>query len=305
MSLITNYENDMTEPKNEIIISDLNVNDNHYCQLKSFKEEIKEGKSSSSYSNLTKIIQNQYIKEMTNKKLISGVFDSDEEYSKNDLNPKIFENFENITSFQGVEKNYWEEQEMLNKDYNEIDDENNDNISFNMNSNLSFSPIINGRGINNNINDISGTKRIHYNNRNKFKTKKKEIKKIFKVVKVYKYKEEKEYLMRKRINKKKKNMEIDWDNMPVPKEKHFHLDRKKKRIIFQRKYLKMIYSIVDLEYPFNFNELFNLIKDHVGDKTATNFGKGKSFHIIKIKDELIVVTKREKKYLLRLDQYNN
>ena len=91
----------------------------------------------------------------------------------------------------------------------------------------------------------------------------------------------------------------DWDNIPVPKEKHFHFDRKKHRIVFQRKHLKVIYSIVDLAYPPDFTKCFNMIKEHIGNKTVENYDKGKSFHIIKINNEEIIVTLKDKKNLLK------
>ena len=85
----------------------------------------------------------------------------------------------------------------------------------------------------------------------------------------------------------------------MPKEKHFHFDRKKHRIVFQRRHLKVIYSIVDLTYPFNFNKCFEMIKEHIGDKTVQNYDKGKSFHIIKINNEEKIVTLKDKKILLK------
>ena len=91
----------------------------------------------------------------------------------------------------------------------------------------------------------------------------------------------------------------DWDNITVPKEKHFHFDRKKHRIVFQRRHLKVIYSIVDLAYPFDFNKCFDMIKKHIGDKTVQNYDKGKSFHIIKINNEERIVTLKDKKILLK------
>ena len=98
----------------------------------------------------------------------------------------------------------------------------------------------------------------------------------------------------------KKNLGIDWNEIFVPKEKHFHFDRKKHRIVFQRKHLKIIYSIVDLPSPFDFLDCYQKIREHVGEKTVKNYGKGKSFHLIKNKDgEIIIVTLREKKRLLK------
>ena len=76
-------------------------------------------------------------------------------------------------------------------------------------------------------------------------------------------------------------------------------DRKKHRIVFQRKHLKVIYSIVDLTYPFDFNKCFDMIKKHIGDKTVQNYDKGKSFHIIRINNEERIVTLKDKKILLK------
>ena len=107
-------------------------------------------------------------------------------------------------------------------------------------------------------------------------------------------------LNQKRIyGEKTKKIICDWDNIKVPKEKHFHFDRKKHRIVFQRKHLKVIYSIVDLTYPFNFNKCFDIIKEHIGDKTVQNYKEGKSFHIIKINNEEKIVTLKDKKMLLK------
>ena len=123
---------------------------------------------------------------------------------------------------------------------------------------------------------------------------------IFKIEKIEKNKELFHCLNQKRENDDKSNKYLcDWDNIKVPKEKHFHFDRKKHRIVFQRKHLKVIYSIVDLTYPFNFNKCFNLIKEHIGDKTVQNYKEGKSFHIIKINNEEKIVTLKDKKMILK------
>ena len=126
--------------------------------------------------------------------------------------------------------------------------------------------------------------------------------KIFKIVKIPKWQKAEEeentdFLGKKRGNYSKK-YKFDWDKIKVPKEKHFHFDRKKHRIVFQRKHLKLIYSIVDLPYPYNFNKCFKLIKEHVGDKTTENYGRGKSFHIIMMGNEEKIVTLEDKRNLL-------
>ena len=125
-------------------------------------------------------------------------------------------------------------------------------------------------------------------------------KKIFNIVKIKKTKFN--YLQRKKGFGEKIKKCLDWDNIKVPKEKHFHLDRKKHRIVFQRQHLKVIYSIVDLSYPFNFNKCFDLIKKHIGDKTVKNYKDGKSFHLIKINNEEKIVTLKDKKMLLKANK---
>lgn len=93
-------------------------------------------------------------------------------------------------------------------------------------------------------------------------------------------------LSQKRGRRKKSN-DIDWQNIIIPKAKHFHFDRDKHRIVFQRKHLKMLYSIIYLKPPFNFEKYFKLIDEHVGDKTKT-YNKRKSFHIIKLNGEEVI-----------------
>ena len=138
---------------------------------------------------------------------------------------------------------------------------------------------------------------------NSLQAQNKSNKKIFNIVKVPKNKQQIfQCLQKKRLpgdSRWGKKFICDWDNIPVPKEKHFHFDRKKHRIVFQRRHLKVIYSIVDLAYPFNFNKCFEMIKNHIGDKTVQNYDKGKSFHIIKINDEEKIVTLKDKKILLK------
>ena len=97
---------------------------------------------------------------------------------------------------------------------------------------------------------------------------------------------------------------IDWDNIDVPKEKHFHFDRKKHRIVFQRKHLKILYSVVGLTPPINFSKCYNMIKEQIGDKTLLNFGKGKSFHIIRENGEEKIVTLKDKKIQLKKTTFN-
>lgn len=319
MSLNEFFENDISVQKNDNIISDLNISENkNYILINPFKEDFRDCNSSNSISN---IIKNQFIKEMTNKNIISEEMNSDDEYFENNpinsqninlIDIKNFENIQNLSENENIQN--FSENENIPYDSQKfiVDLENSDfnhELSFNFNSNSSYSILIDDNIINDdkNFNDIPYEDKIcEKNNYNNINGQMK--KKIFKVVKVTKNIQNVQNTTNtKSLGKKRKprgknkgkNNDIDWDNIPVPKEKHFHLDRKKKRIIFQRKYLKMIYSIVDLEYPFDFNELFNLIKEHVGDKTVEKFGDRKSFHIIRINGKLIVVNMKEKKMILK------
>ena len=314
MSLNGFFENEISEQKNDNIISELNISENkNFSPINPFKEDFKDCNSSNSISN---IIKNQFIKEMTNRNIITEEINSDDEYyeggpidSQNiKTNPINFENYENLNNFSENEKNVYDNSQRFIVD---LDNSNfNHELPFNFNSNSSYSSLVadninNNENINDIPNDVNDDKmygKNDYNNNAQMK------KKIFKVVKDTKnIKKEQNIFNVKTLGKKRKprgknktkNNNIDWDNIPVPKEKHFHLDRKKKRIIFQRKYLKMIYSIVDLPYPFDFNELFNLIKEHVGDKTVDKFGDRKSYHIIRINGKLIVVSMKEKKMILK------
>ena len=132
-----------------------------------------------------------------------------------------------------------------------------------------------------------------------------ENKKIFKIVKTPKNKKIFQCLQRKKqYDDRSRKYFCDWENIAVPKEKHFHFDRKKHRIVFQRRHLKVIYSIVDLAYPFNFNKCFDIIKKHIGDKTVQNYTEGKSFHIIKINNEEKIVTLKDKKLILKGNKMN-
>lgn len=297
MSLIELFEKGISVSRNDNNISDLSISQhNNSIILNSIKEDCK---SSSGDSCITNILKNQFIKEITNKNIINDVINSDEEFFENEnsniylQNSKIssginFKNLENINSFSEGEKDPGDTQ-VFKEAFIDLNNNNDNNkLSYSFSSNDKYNININ------NINDIPIDGK---NNPNKYK------KKIFKVVKIRPKEPKVENTLQKkrkpRGKNKGRNNDVDWDNIPVPKEKHFHLDRKKKRIIFQRKYLKMIYSIVDLEYPFDFNELFNLIKEHVGDKTAEKYGNGKSFHIIRINGELIVVTMKEKKIILK------
>ena len=179
---------------------------------------------------------------------------------------------------------------------------NNKNINYNnnqLNNNCYLIPQ-NCNNSNNNSNYLSNNKIISHdiNNINK--------KRVFYISKYPKNKEFKsinselkKFLSTPKDSKRYyKNQNINWDAIEVPKEKHFHFDRKKHRIVFQRKHLKVIYSIIGLSPPINFSKCFNMIKEHIGDKTLQNFGKGKSFHIIREGGEEKIVTLKDKKLKL-------
>ena len=179
----------------------------------------------------------------------------------------------------------------INENNYDINTNNNLNNNDDKNNNKNIKKE-NKKDIKNNVN-----KNIDKNDEKKFKNEK-----IFKIVKIPKWQKNEEsenldFIGKKRGNYSKK-YKFDWDKIKVPKEKHFHFDRKKHRIVFQRKHLKLIYSIVDLPYPYNFNKCFKLIKEHVGDKTTENYGRGKSFHIIMVGNEEKIVTLEAKRNLL-------
>ena len=171
--------------------------------------------------------------------------------------------------------------------------------------NISFNNQINNNNTNNdylinqNYNDIYGNSR--FSNNNVENTQSMEKNRIFNIEKYPRFKELKKFFNisnDKEGKKHYKNQTVDWDMIQVPKEKHFHFDRKKHRIVFQRKHLKVIYSIISLSPPINFIKCFNMIKEQIGDKTLQNFGKGKSFHIIRENGEEKIVTLKDKKLKL-------
>jgi len=128
--------------------------------------------------------------------------------------------------------------------------------------------------------------------------------KIFNIVKIKRQKAKKLGLKIFKIkkNREKKNRVrqfINWDTIQVPKEKHFNFDRIKHRIIFQRKHLKVIYSLIGLSPPIDFIKCFDLIKNHIGDKTLQNFGKVKSFHIIRKNGNEKIVMLKDKKIQMK------
>ena len=263
MSCVEFLDNDTPVVKNDLIMSDLNFYGNQFI-LK--EEEKNDEKSLSEESNFQNFIKREFIKEMTSKNNISDDEDDDMDDTRRYeiINYKqIYANINNIP----------------NTNININNDINNDNTDNNIKS----------KSIN--IFSVTNTNR---NSNLKIHNK------IFNIVKIPKNKKIFQCLQRKReFGERSKKFMFDWDNIIVPKEKHFHFDRKKHRIVFQRRHLKVIYSIVDLTYPFDFVKCFDMIKKHIGDKTIQNYGKGKSFHIIKINNEEKIVTLKDKKLLLK------
>ena len=261
MSCIEYLESEAAVIKNEIAMSDLNLYGNEYMSLK--EEEKNDEKSLSEESNFQNFIKREFTKEITSKNNISDSDDDD----LDDTRRYEIENYRPLTTNNIINNNF--------------------KGSSNFFTNYISPDISNDNKLINNIDNIEpieNTKR----------------KRIFNIVKVPKNKKIFQCLQRKReYGERSKKFMFDWDNIKVPKEKHFHFDRKKHRIVFQRRHLKVIYSIVDLTYPFDFNKCFEMIKKHIGDKTVQNYKAGKSFHIIKINNEEKIVTLKDKKMLLK------
>ena len=273
-------------PKNELMMSD--INDVPFYSYKLFKEDFKEEKGNDD-SNMTFLYQSKYFRSGGKKKTENDSDSNTEAHHNyktmnftNDKNASDNENFIYITDLENDDIDNLDEDKKENEIEIKSDSESENNYNFNLNSALSLS--------------------LSYDltkNGNNFKELLSENKKqIFRIVKVGRYRDLPHKKRRGRGKYKSKKNDIDWEHIITPKEKHFHLDRKKKRIVFQRKHLKMIYSIANLPYPFNFTELYKLIDEHVGDKTVNNYGNKKSYHIIRINGETIITTMKEKKNLL-------
>ena len=265
MSCVEFLDNDTPVVKNDLIMSDLNFYGNQFI-LK--EEEKNDEKSLSEESNFQNFIKREFIKEMTSKNNISDDEDEDMDDTRRYEIINYKQTYANINTIPNTNINI-----SINNDIN------NDNTDNNIKS----------KSIN-----IFSVTNTNSNSNHKIH------KKIFNIVKIPKNKKIFQCLQRKReFGERSKKFMFDWDNIIVPKEKHFHFDRKKHRIVFQRRHLKVIYSIVDLTYPFDFVKCFDMIKKHIGDKTIQNYGKGKSFHIIKINNEEKIVTLKDKKILLK------
>lgn len=261
MSCVEYLEGDSPLIKNDILLPELNLYPNEYLSLKE-EEEKNEEKSISEESNFQNFIRRElFLKEMNGKNFLSENDDDDlDDTRRYEISSCKRPNSNNLNS------SYFPNLDLINPL-----DINNKNEQPNLNNSLS--------------------------------AQNKSNKKIFNIIKVPKNKQQIfQCLQKKRLpgdSRWGKKFVCDWENIPVPKEKHFHFDRKKHRIVFQRRHLKVIYSIVDLTYPFNFNKCFEMIKEHIGDKTVQNYDKGKSFHIIKINNEEKIVTLKDKKILLK------
>ena len=271
-------------PKNEYVMSDLN--DNTFFSNKPYKEDFKEDKHNEDPA-LAFLYQENYFRNGPNKKSQNDSYSNspnkhDYEEDKNSEGENFIYLDDDIDNDNDNYEEDKKENEIELKSDNDNDSE--DEYNFHLNSGISLSISYDlTKNDNNNI------KEIFVDDRNK---------KIFRIVKVGRYRDLPHKKRRGRGKYKSKKNDIDWDNIQTPKEKHFHLDRKKKRIVFQRKHLKMIYSIANLPYPFNFTELYKLIDEHVGDKTVNNYGNKKSYHIIRVNGKTIITTMKEKKNLL-------
>jgi len=276
-------------PKNEYMMSDLN--DIPFYNYKHFKEDFKEDRSNDD-SNMTFLYQSKYFRN-DGKKKSDNDSDSNTENNRNykTINleevddPSDNENLICIPDLENDGIDNCEEDKKENEIEIKSDSESDDNYKFNINPSISLSLSNYFTKSENNLKEL-------------FNDNENNNKKIFKIVKVERFRDLPHKKRRGRGKYKSKKNDIDWENIITPKEKHFHLDRKKKRIVFQRKHLKMIYSIANLPYPFNFTELYKLIDEHVGDKTVNNYGNKKSYHIIKINGQTIITTMKEKKDLL-------
>ena len=90
MSLIELFENGMRVSRNDGDASELSISqNNNSIALNSFKEDCKSLSGDSSFTN---IIKNQFIKEITNKNIISDVMNSEEEFFENENNNIFLQN---------------------------------------------------------------------------------------------------------------------------------------------------------------------------------------------------------------------
>ena len=218
-------------PKNEYVMSDLN--DNTFFSNKPYKEDFKEDKHNED-PGLAFLYQENYFRNGPNKKSQNDSYSNspnkhDYEEDKNSEGENFIYLDDDIDNDNDNYEEDKKENEIELKSDNDNDSE--DEYNFHLNSGISLSISYDlTKNDNNNI------KEIFVDDRNK---------KIFRIVKVGRYRDLPHKKRRGRGKYKSKKNDIDWDNIQTPKEKHFHLDRKKKRIVFQRKHLKMIYSIAN------------------------------------------------------------
>lgn len=119
-----------------------------------------------------------------------------------------------------------------------------------------------------------------------------------------------EYLDKKPIFSIKKQKKLQYSNCYkrrrwhpniegcyIPKERHLNVEKKKNRIQFQKNHIKTIYSYISLTPPYDFKELFQLVRDH---QEKHNFQDKRSFHFIRDKyGQVKIVTFQEKQVLLQ------
>ena len=245
----------------------------------------------------TPLIKNEII--MSSFNIYGNVYTPLKEEEKSEEKSFSEENFQNF-----IKKEFGNEMTEKNNISYIYDDDMDDTLRYQI---PNFNPISSSILINN---DFKSSSKYFYNinSPNKYidnnPINKLGNEKIFKIEKIKNKKIFKCMQRKREFGEKSQKDGWDWNSIEVPKEKHFHFDRKKHRIVFQRKHLKVIYSIVDLDYPFNFIKCFNMIKDHIGDKTVQNYKEGKSFHIIKINNEEKIVTFKDKRILLRENKIN-
>ena len=204
-------------PKNELMMSD--INDIPFYNFKSYKEDYKEDKVNDE-SNMSFLYQSKYFRSGGNKKAEQ---ESDSENQQNyktmnfpNKNNSDNENFIYITDLENDDMEDKKENEIEIKD----DSESENNYNFNLNSAISLS-------LSYDLTKNENFKEIISDNKNK---------QIFRIVKVGRYRDLPHKKRRGRGKYKAKKNDIDWENIVTPKEKHFNLDRKKKRIVFQRKH---------------------------------------------------------------------
>jgi hypothetical protein len=197
MSCVEYLNSEIPIIKHELIMSGLNMYGNDFC-LK--EEEKNEEKSLSEESNFQNFIKNEFFKEMSKNNA------SDEEDDDMDDTRRYIIDYKPPSS----------KTESINNN------QNNSSIQNNNSNNCKTS-----------VNIFTVINTSNKTNTNKDNTPKNNHKKIFNIIKSPKNKKIFQCLLRKReFGERTKKYMLDWDNIVVPKEKHFHFDRKKHRIVF-------------------------------------------------------------------------